>query len=350
MNEFRSWLAALRPKNPRMKKLFWRVIISALTTMLPTTRAGAEPQPPLVLETMIPLPGVSGRIDHMTLDRGRQRLFVAALGNNSVEVIDLRAGEPVDRIAGLHEPQGVAYSDRADLVFVASAGDGSVRMFRGADLTPSGRIDLQDDADNIRIDPRTGHVVVGYGNGGLAIIDPVSRAETGTIKLQGHPEGFQIEPTTGRVFVNVPDAGQIAVVDLDARRQIAAWKVAGVSANFPMALDSEKGVLATVFRKPPSLVLLDTRAGAVKAKHPACADADDVFFDAKRARIYVSCGAGVISAFEQRGGGYYPLASVKTSSGARTSLFIPELDRLFLAERSGLLGSNAAIKVYRPAS
>ena len=268
----------------------------------------------------------------------------------AVEAIDFRAAKRIDRISGLREPQGVAYSEKADLILVTNAGDGSVRMFRGADLAALGRLDLHDDADNIRIDPRTGQVVVGYGSGGLAIIDPVNRAEIGSIALQGHPESFQIEPMTRRVFVNVPDAGQIAVVDLDARRQVATWRVAGVRANFPMALDSGKNVLATVFRKPPSLALLDTKSGSVVTKLPACGDADDVFFDTKRDRIYISCGAGEIAIFQRDGQGYRPLTAVKTSSGARTSLFIPELDRLFLAERAGLLGSKAAIKVYRPAS
>src|SRR5690349_6910030 len=112
MKQFLSWLAALGPKNSRMKNRLSRAgIASALATVLLITRAGAEPQPPLVLETTIPLPGVSGRIDHIALDRGRQRLFVAALGNNTVEAIDLRAGKRSDRIAGLHEPQGVGYSE-----------------------------------------------------------------------------------------------------------------------------------------------------------------------------------------------------------------------------------------------
>jgi hypothetical protein len=146
----------------------------------------------------------------------------------------------------------------------------------------------------------------------------------------------------------VPDAHQIAVVDLDARRQTATWTTPG-AANFPMALDSARGVLATVFRKPPSLVLLDTGTGTVSARLPVCADADDVFFDTKRERIYVSCGAGEIAVFQRAGGVYRPLASVATASGARTSLFVPEIDRLFVAERAGLLGSNAAIRVYRPA-
>jgi DNA-binding beta-propeller fold protein YncE len=334
----------------KLRNGFWVASLIAIGCLscCPEVGLAAEPDPPLVLETTIPLNSVGGRIDHMTLDRGRQHLFVAALGNNTVEVIDLRAEKRLNQIRSLREPQGVGYSDKADLVLVANAGDGSVRMFRGADLAPLGQIDLHDDADNIRIDPRTGHVVVGYGNGDLAIIDPASRAEISTIALQGHPEGFQIEPMTGRVFVNVPDAGQIAVADLDTGKQVATWRVAGLSANFPMALDSERGVLATVFRKPPRLALLDARVGNVMAKLPVCGDADDVFFDAKRERIYVSCGAGEITIFQRDSGSYRPLTSVKTSSGARTSLFIPELDRFFVAKRARLLGSDAAIEVYRP--
>ena len=307
----------------------------------------AKPKPALVLETAIPLPDVSGRIDHMALDSRRQRLLVAALGNNTVEVIDLRAAKRVGRIGGLDEPQGVAYSEKADLILVANAGDGSVRMFRAADLAPVGRIDLHDDADNIRIDPRSGALLVGYGNGGLAIIDPMSRTEISSIALPAHPEGFQIDPMTGRVLVNLPDASQIAVVDLATHGQAATWRLTGLGGNFPMALDPERGVLATVFRHPPTLVLLEARAGAVIAKLPVCRDADDVFFDPKRERIYVSCGAGEIAVFQRDGESYHLRASLKTSSGARTSLFVPELDRLFVAARAGLR-SNAAIDVYRP--
>jgi DNA-binding beta-propeller fold protein YncE len=336
---------ALRgPKAKIQRFLTLSVMLFALMT-LPVV--AVEPEG-LVLEATIPLADVGGRIDHMAIDRGRQRLIVAALGNDTVEVVDLAAGKPRQRIGGLKEPQGVAYADKTDTVFVAGAGDGSVRIFRADDLKQLGRIDLKKDADNIRIDPRNGNVVVGYGDGGLAIIDPVTRGVLGTIALQGHPEGFQIEPMTGRAFVNVPDAKQIAVVDLDSRRQVATWKVPGAGSNFPMALDSAKGVLATVFRGPPRLVLLDTKTGAVAANLPACGDGDDVFFDARRERIYVSCGAGEIAVFQRDGGTYRALTSVPTTSGARTSLFVPESDRLYLAVRAGLLGSNASIQVFRP--
>jgi DNA-binding beta-propeller fold protein YncE len=317
--------------------------------MLPTASSiAAEPDSALVLETTIPLENVSGRIDHMAIDLGRRRLFVAELGNNSVDVIDLSQGKPIHRFTRLHEPQGVGHAAMTNLIVVANAGDGTVRMFRGEDFAPLGSIALGDDADNVRIDPRTGAVMVGYGSGGLAVIDPKSRTKIAAISLPAHPEGFQIDPDTGRAFVNVPDAGQIAVVDLEKRRQVATWRVPGLSANFPIALDSARFALATVFRRPSRLVLLDTKTGSVTAKLPVCADADDVFFDAKRERIYISCGAGEIAVFQWSGGNYRPLTSVATASGARTSLFVPRLDRLFVAERAGLLGSSAAIAVYRP--
>ncbi len=310
--------------------------------------AAAEGGAPLVLAATIPLNEVSGRIDHMAFDRNRQRLIVAAVGNNSVEVIDLAAGKRVQRIAGLTEPQGVAYAEKSDLVFVANAGDGSVRIFKGANFNPVGRIDLKDDADNIRIDPANGNVIVGYGKGGLAIIDPERRTVIGTVPLPAHPEGFQIEPGTGRAFVNVPDAGQIAVVDLNHRQQIAAWKIPGAAGNFPMAFDAANGVLAVVARSPSRLLLLDTKTGNVTLNLPTCGDADDVFFDTKRERIYVSCGAGQIAIFERDRTQYRSLDMIATASGARTSLFVGDPDRLFVAERAGLLGSSAALRVYQP--
>jgi DNA-binding beta-propeller fold protein YncE len=322
-------------------------VFLGLMLLLPAATPAADPEP-LVLETTIPLPNVGGRIDHMAIDGVRQRLVVAALGNDTVEVIDLATGKPREHIGGLNQPQGVAYAAQGDMIFVASAGDGSVRIFGAGDLKPLGQIDLKNDADNVRVDPRNDNIVVGYGGGGLAIISPVTRQVIDTIDLAGHPEGFQIEPTTGRTFVNVPGARHIAVVDLDRRRQIATWKVPSAGGNFPMALDSANGLLASVFRSPPRLVLLDTKTGAVAANLPSCDDADDVYFDARRERIYVSCGSGEIAVFQRNGSAYRWLASVPTGSGARTSLFVPELDRLFVAVRAGLLGSNASIQIFRP--
>lgn len=307
----------------------------------------AQPEPPLVLERTIPLADVSGRIDHMAIDLRRNRLLVAELGNGTVDVIDLTNGERVGRIKGLREPQGIAYVPTSDLIVVTSAGDGSVRLFQAADLSPQATIELGKDADNVRIDSDANRVVVGYGNGGLAIIDPARAAKIGDIRLPAHPEGFQLDPEKGLGFVNLPDRQEIAVVNLSTFKQTASWHVPNLRSNFPAALD-DNGALAIVFRSPPRFVLLATDTGAVDATLETCGDADDVFFDAKRRRYYVSCGEGAVDVFQAGTDRTYPIGRTKTSSGARTSLFVRELDRLFVAARAGFFGSGATILVLRP--
>lgn len=323
-----------------------RLALWFLVPALPLSAA----EPALVLENTIPLHGVGGRIDHMALDRDRKRLIIAELGNSSVEVIDVAAGTILHRIVGLHEPQGVGYAERGDVILIANAGDGSVRLFSAKNFTELASVALHDDADNVRIDPRNGLAVVGYGSGGLALIDPLSRAKIADIKLPAHPEGFQIDPATGRAYVNLPGVRQIAVVDLDARRLVDTWPMREVRANFPLALDPSQSLVGSVFRSPPMLLLLDPASGAERQRLPACRDADDVFFDAQRARIYVSCGAGEVAVLERTSAGWSALSAIRTVAGARTSLFVPELARLFVVERTGLFGSEAAIRVYRPAS
>ena len=158
---------------------------------------------PLVLETKIPLGQVSGRIDHLGIDVKRQRLFVAELGNNSLGVVDLAAGKVLRTISGLSEPQGVAYVPFADSVFVANAGDGSVHVLRGDDLAPIGRIELGEDADNVRVDTRRNRVLVGYGKGALAVIDPATRTKAADIQgcargdRSGNPDRSDRYPSQG---------------------------------------------------------------------------------------------------------------------------------------------------------
>jgi YVTN family beta-propeller protein len=320
------------------------LLLGALSVVDRASAAG----PALILERRIPLANVKGRIDHMAVDLERKRLLVAELGNDSVDVIDLTSAKVIHRIKVLKEPQGVAYLAGPDLILVANAGDGSVEMYRADNWAPVETISLGDDADNIRIDPRTGQALVGYGSGGLAIVDPLSRSAVGDVKLAGHPEGFQIDPKTDRVFANVPDAHQIAVIELGSRKQVATWKVPGLQSNFPMALGEEGGFLVVVFRNPARLVLLDTTTGAVTQSLETCGDADDVFFDRKRNRIYVTCGDGQIDVVQLGSDGIRRLERVVTSRGARTSLFAPDLDRLFVAARAEEPGSAAAILVLRP--
>ena len=322
------------------------VIRFAVLIALPAAGWAQAPGPPLALDTKIALGAVSGRIDHLAVDLKRQQLFVAELGNDSLGVVNLAARKMRSTMPGLKEPQGIGYEPSADTVYVANAGDGSVRLLWAEDLTSKGRIDLGEDADNVRIDTARHRVLVGYGKGALAVIDPKSRAKVADIPLQAHPEGFQIDEGTARAFVNLPDAGQIAVVDLEKGQAIATLPTQGHRANFPMALDREAGRVLVVFRSPPRLLVL-SKEGAVIVDVDTCGDADDVFVDAKRRRAYVSCGAGVVDVFEEGAGSYQRIARIPTASGARTSLFVPELDRLFVAVRASS-GEPAAIWVFQP--
>jgi hypothetical protein len=184
---------------------------SVLLAVLATSSAMAAESPTLTLQTKIPLGDVRGRIDHLAIDGTRQRLFVAEFGNNSRGVVDLKDQKIFHRVAGLNEPQGVAYVSAVDCIFVSNGGDGSLRVFSGSDFSPVARVELKADADNLRVDAIKNLVFAGFGSGGLAVIDASSRKNVGEIDLKGHPEGFELETSGERAFVNVPDA--IAVLD-----------------------------------------------------------------------------------------------------------------------------------------
>ena len=300
---------------------------------------------PLQLEAKIPLGQVAGRIDHMAFDAARHRLFVAELGNDSVGVVDVEAREVVHRIAGLRHPQGVGYLPSLDLLLVANATDGSVRLFGGAQYAEAGRLDLGADADNVRIDAAANRVLVGYGGGAIATIDPASRRRVLDVSLPAHPESFQQDAGSHRVYVNLPDAKAIAVID-PATQKVTSWPMQA-GGNFPMALRPAAQHVVVAFRRPARLGVFAMADGASVASPDICGDSDDVFYDARRNLVYVSCGDGYLDVLD--GKDYRRLAHIRTVAGARTSLFVPEADRLYLAVRAS--GAElAAIWVFRPGS
>jgi hypothetical protein len=227
---------------------------------------------PLVLEVKIPLGEVSGRIDHLAVDVARQRLLVAELGNNSLGVVDLPNRKTLRTLGGLSEPQGVGYEPSTDTVYVANAGDGSVRIFKGEDFSPVGRVELGADADNVRIDRSRKQVLVGYGKGAIAIIDPATRTRGAEHRLRAHPEGFQTDGPGTQLFINVPDAREIAVIDLpNAASRSAATP--GLRSNFPMAVDTEAKRVLVVFRSPPTLMAVSSSDTQIVTKADTCNDA-----------------------------------------------------------------------------
>jgi YVTN family beta-propeller protein len=325
-----------------------RLIAAVLASFVSLADAAAFGQSadrsPLQLEARILLGEVRGRIDHMAVDLKRQRLFVAELGNDSVGVVDLANRSLLRTITGLNEPQGVGYEPSTDTLLVANARDGSVRLFEGSEYKTTGEIKLGGDADNIRIDSTAEHIIIGYGDGALAFIDSSTRGKVLDVPLNAHPESFQI--VQDRIFVNLPDAHAIAVVEGKSGKHIANWPM-DKSGNFAMAVDRDRGQLLVAFRSPPELAVFSMADGKSIAKAETCGDVDDLFVDSKRERVYVSCGAGFVDVFETTGTTYRRMMRLSTSAGARTSLFVPEMDRLLVAVRAGLAGP-AAIWVFKP--
>jgi len=302
---------------------------------------------PLRLDKTIEMPEVQGRIDHMAIDVKGERLFVAALGNNTLEVIDLKAGKRAKTIGQLREPQGIRFLAESDRLYVANGNDGSVRIFDASSYAPVKTVDYGDDADNLRYDPGRKRIYVGYGSGALGEIDSEGN-KVGDTKLDAHPESFQLEKDSPRIYVNLPKSRKVVVVDRDKHAVVATWKTGMAFANYPMALDESDHRLFVVTRLPARLLVFDTNTGTIVQKLPAVGDCDDVFYDSKRRRIYASGGDGSISVFEQKDPDHYSEpARIATVKGARTSFFSPELDRLFLAVRRE--GSQpAAIRVFAP--
>jgi YVTN family beta-propeller protein len=305
----------------------------AFILLISATLACAQAGPPLRLEKTIDLPGVQGRIDHMSVDVKGERLFVAALGNNTVEVIDLKAGKRANTISGLQEPQGVLYLPVANRLYVANGNDGTVRIFDGTSFKLIKTIEYGDDADNLRYDSNKQHLYVGYGSGGLGEFDAEGNKIADT-KLDAHPESFQFEKNGSLIFVNLPKSLKVAVVDREKRAVVAKWRTGASLANYPMALDEADHRLFVVTRYPARLLVFDSDTGRVIQSLSAAGDCDDVFYDPARKRIYASGGEGAISVFEQQSPAQYQeIARIATVKGARTSLFSPEVDRLYLAVR-----------------
>ena len=307
-----------------------RSVVCALTGAMLAMQLSSA-QEPLTLTTAIELPRVEGRIDHLAFDAAGQRLFVAALGNNTVEVIDVKAGKHLRSLPGFREPQGIAALPDAKLIAVAN-GQGDGVQFVSDDYRMALAVRLGDDSDNVRYDAAAKRVYVGFGSGAIAAVSAGDAKLIGEATLAGHPESFQLERSGTRIFVNVPNADHIAVVDRGSMRVTATWPVRTAKANFPMALDETSHRLIVGCRRPAKALVYDTTSGKEITAFDILGDTDDLFYDTARKRLYVSGGEGFIDVFQSDDANRFSrLARVPTAAGARTSLFVSDPSRLFLA-------------------
>lgn len=285
----------------------------------------------LKLIARIDLAGVNGRIDHLSADLKGQRIFLAALGNQTLEVLDVKNGRRLHTIPNLAEPQGVYYDQSTNRLFVACAKDGTTRILDAGSFQVLETVKYSGDADNVRYDGRDRRIVVGYGDGALGLLDPAGK-KLGDIPLDAHPESFQLEKMGTRTFVNVPDRKQIEVVDLAKKTVIAKWPVTAALKNYPMALDEAQHRLLVGCRAPARMLVFDTDNGRQTASLEIVGDTDDLFYDAARNRVYVIGGEGFLDVFEQKSADQYQrIEHIATAPGARTGLFVPDWGKLFIA-------------------
>jgi len=312
-------------------------------TVMPAPRAEDLP---LTMAGAIELPRVEGRIDHMAFDAATGRLYVAALGNNTVEVLDTQALKHVTSLQGFAEPQGIAVVPDRRLAVIANGRNRRVQFVDADTDKPMAALHVGDDADNVRYDANAGRVYVGYGDGAIAAIDPKDGKLLSEVKVAGHPESFQLEHSGNRIFVNVPDAKQVAVIDRSSMKVTATWSVTAAAANFPMALDEANHRIFIGCRRPAKALVFDTTSGKQINAFDIVGDTDDLFYDASRKRLYISGGEGFVDVVAERSSNSFArIAHMPTAAGARTSLFTADQSRFYLAvpHRDG---QRAEIRVY----
>lgn len=298
----------------------------------------------LLLKQTVLLPNVKGRIDHLDANHKERLVYMAALGNNSLEVIDARQGKLLHSIKNLDEPQGVVYVPQNNEVMVANGGNGRCYFYDAQTFQEVARIDLGSDADDVRFDSIAKKIYVGYGEGGIAVIDAVNHKKTADAKLPAHPEGFQLDAKQNRLFVNVPGVGKIIVLSLSNMKTVAEWKTE-FDANFPMAIDEKHHIIFVGYRRPGKLVAINEMNGQTIAVTDLVNDVDDLYYDGQSNKLYASGGGGAINIFLFDNIKFEQIASIATRNGARTSLLLSSLRLFILAERSNV-GHPAQLDIF----
>ena len=324
-----------------------------------STQVYAQDHAPLKLVQTIPLPGVKGRMDHLGVDVTCQRLFAAALDNNTLEVVDLKAGKRVSSIPGQSKPQGVFYSSEFNKLFVDNGGDGTCKVYDGDTFKLIANLPVGEDSDHLSYDPATKYLYAGYGNpksGGLSIIDASAVKHIGDIKVDARPGGIKIEKAGPRIFLRFTGTGDLAVVDREKREVVAKWPVPDAKSSNSLALDETHRRLFDGTSNPPLLLVFDTESGKKIAQLEGVAGIDDAWYDAAHSRIYTSGGResatskppGFVYVYQQKDADNYELiAKVPTRPNSQTSIWVPELNRYYVSSSSNDT-QDSAILVFEP--
>jgi hypothetical protein len=314
--------------------------------------ACAQTAAPLVLQSKIVLPGVKGKFDHLSIDEAGNRLFIAATGNKSVEVVDVATGKTTQSLTGLEKPHGLVWAANIGRLFVADGEKAELDVFEGNPLRLIKSIPLSKDADDLVYDNESKLLYVGHGGtdtsnpASVAIVDANRLTTLKQLPVAAHPEALELDSAGKRIFVNISDTGEVVVIDGKTQNIVGTWNLATAKGNTPLAYDSASDVLLVGCRTPAKLVVLSAKTGKEIDSAPISAGADDMFYEPQTHRAYVIAGSGAVDSYVWSPEGKLQVLPVtRTAAGAKTGLLVPSQRTLYVAMPG--VGGAAEIVVYQ---
>jgi DNA-binding beta-propeller fold protein YncE len=330
------------------EKLASTALAAGFLLVLASGPAPAAEPATLELVGTISLKGAAGRLDHLALDRKHARLFVANLSNNSLDIVDLKAGKLIKQVPDQKKIQGIAYAPDLDRIYVGNGTSGECNVFDGKDYTLLKSIKLPG-ADNVRYLARHHLVYVGHAEKALSAIDAQTFEVKAEIPLPGRPEGFQLETKRPRLYMNTVEPTRLVAIDTDKNEVLKRYPLKLADRAYPMAVDEAHHRLFLGCRTKPSIVVVDSETGTEVTSIAIPEDIDDLFYDAKNKRLYASCGAGSLAVVRQRDPDHYEsLETIRTAKMARTCFFDSVGERLYLIVPRQEGEEGPMIRVYRP--
>jgi hypothetical protein len=309
--------------------------------------AADEPSALDLLQTIV-LKGKAGKLDHLALDARRERLFLANTSNGTLDVVDLKAGKLLKQVIGQTGIQGVAYAADLDRVFVGLGSGGLCNIFDGAEYRPLKTIKFTDDADNVRYDAVRHLVFVAHAEKALGVVDAKTYTVKADLKLPGAAEGFQIMPAQPLLYLVIPSPSQVAVIDIEKLAIVANHPLKMAKGGHPLVIDDANKRIFIGCRQEPKVVVMNSETGKEITSIDIPQDVDDLYYDAKRKRLFASCGEGFVVVIKQTDADHYDVAEkVATVKGAKTSLFDAEAGRLYLAVPRQAGKPGPEIRVYK---
>lgn len=296
---------------------------------------------PLRLVARTDLSSYKGDFDHFAADIKGQRLFLAGEDGGTLEVFDLRSGAHTKTVGEMGTPHAIHFDAARNRLVVTSSANSGTKELDGSSFRVLKTLDIGAGADVMAHDPsvKALWIVAGGKNADRKLpYTTVAQVDAGTGKVLGtvrfetdFTEGIVAEQKGSRVFVNLAGKSQVAVLDKRTRQVLDTWPVQGGEHNSAIDLDEKNARLFVITRKPFKLLVLDSRNGKTVAAFDAPPRTNGVAYDAANGRIYAT-GDGHVAVYRQDDADHYAEeAKVPSAFGAKTSILVPEVHRLFVA-------------------